>query len=167
MQSVQPSEIGDRWGRRPRSLAVASRAGGLALSLGLLLLLAASPAISDGARTIHGLATANLHLSRAEGSTLIETGPVSGVIVGRAQARLKTGSSYTGKFTMSTAAGTITGLGKATPSKAGRFQSFRGSFRAVSGTRLYAHVRGEAALYGVFDRRTDSVVVQTVGTLTY
>jgi hypothetical protein len=139
----------------------------LALSLGIVLLLASGPAISDSARTIHGLATANLHLSRAEGSTLIETGPVSGVLVGRAQAWLKTGSSYTGKFTTSTKAGTITGLGRATPSKAGRFQSFRGSFRAVSGTGLYAHVHGEAALYGVFDRRTDSVVVQTVGTLTY
>jgi hypothetical protein len=137
-------------------------------ALGLaVLLLASRAATSEGSRTIHGLATAHLHLVRAEGSTLIERGPVSGALVGSAQAALKTGAAYTGKFTMSTAAGTITGTGQATPAKAGRYQSFRGSFHVVSGTGRYAHVHGEARLYGVFDRRTDSVVIQTEGSLAY
>jgi hypothetical protein len=153
-------------GRRPR-VARTWQATTATLGVTIGLLLAASPAISAGVHTIHGLATAHLHLTRAEGSTLFETGPVSGVLVGRAEARLKTGSSYTGDFTMSTSSGAITGIGRATPSRAGRYQSFRGSFRVVSGTGRYAHVHGEAALYGVFDRRTDSVVLQTVGTLAY
>ena len=130
-------------------------------------MLVVGPTTSDGARTIHGLATAHLHLVRAEGSTLIEKGPVSGVLVGSANALLKTGATYTAQFTMKTAAGAITGIGRAKPSKAGRFQSFRGSFVAVSGTGRYAHVRGQAQLYGVFDRRTESVVVQTLGSLAY
>lgn len=141
--------------------AIATLCGALAL------MLVAGTSVSDGARAVHGLATAHLHLIRAEGSTLIEKGPVSGALVGSAKALLKTGSSYTAEFTMSTAAGAITGIGRATPAKAGRYQSFRGSFRAVSGTGRYAHVHGEAHLYGVFDRRIDSVVVQTEGSLGY
>jgi len=136
------------------------------LCIGTLLLLFGT-AVASGARTIHGLATAHLKLVKAEGSTLIEKGPVSGALNGSAQARLKTGSSFTGQFTMKTAAGSITGVGRATPGKAGRYQSFHGSFRVVSGTGRYAHVHGEARLYGVFDLRTDSVVVQTEGTLAY
>jgi hypothetical protein len=135
------------------------------LCVGTLLLLGAAGASS--ARTIHGLATAHLKLVKAEGSTLIEKGPVSGALDGSAQARLKTGSSFTGQFTMKTAVGSITGIGRATPGKAGRYQSFHGSFRVVSGTGRYAHIHGEARLYGVFDLRTDSVVVQTEGTLAY
>jgi hypothetical protein len=157
---------------RPRSSATKAARRGLrvtaaALGVAAISIVVAIPATSAAASTIHGLATAHLHLAKAEGSTLIETGPVSGVLVGRAEARLKTGATYSAEFTMSTAAGTITGIGRATPSKAGRYQSFRGSFKALSGTKRYAHIRGEAQLYGVFDRRTDSVVVQTVGTLTY
>jgi hypothetical protein len=166
MRSVRSDEVcvPGRWRRRAGRVWLATI---LALGATATSMLLAGPAISAGARSIHGLATARLHLTRAEGSTLFESGPVSGVLVGRAQARLKTGASYVGEFTMTTSKGAITGVGLATPSKAGRYQSFRGSFRVLRGSGQYAHVHGEAALYGVFDRRTDSVVVQTVGTLTY
>ncbi len=157
MRAVQSDEIGGRASRLAPAV--------LCAAMGLVLALGASA--SEGSRTLRGLATAHLHLVKAEGSTLTEKGPVSGVLVGSAQALLKTGASYTANFTMSTAAGAITGIGRATPSKAGRYQSFHGSFRAVSGTGRYAHVHGEARLYGVFDRRTDSVVVQTEGSLSY
>jgi hypothetical protein len=167
MSNVRPTEIGVFQRIMRRRIARPLRAAMLGIGMALGLTAALRPAVSEGVRTIHGLATAHLHLTTAEGSTLVETGPVSGVLVGRAQARLKTGASFTGEFTISTARGSITGTGHATPAKAGRYQSFRGSFRVVSGSRLYAHVHGEAGLYGVFDRRTESVVVQTLGTLTY
>jgi len=123
---------------------------------------------ANAAREIHGLATAHLSLQKAEGSTLIETGAVSGAIDGSVRARLQTRSRrFWAEYTISTRAGSITGTGTATPSGSGRYQSFHGSFRVTSGTRLYAHVRGEARLYGVFDRQRDSVVVQTVGSLAY
>ena len=59
------------------------------------------------------------------------------------------------------------GGGRATPHGSGRYQSFSGSFQATHGSGRYANVSGHAGLYGVFDRRTDSVVIQTTGTLTY
>jgi hypothetical protein len=168
MPAVQSTEMRGPAGIPRRRGARGATPWGPALAVtALALAVLTTPALSAGGRTIHGLATARLRLAQAEGSTLVETGPVSGVIVGQVQARLKTGASYTGEFTMKTASGSIKGVGRAKPSMAGRYQSFRGSFRVVGGSGRYAHIHGEAALYGVFDRRTDSVVVQTLGTLAY
>ncbi len=128
---------------------------------------AARTAVAYAARTLNGTATAHLHLVRAEGSELIEEGPVSGVLVGTTRAELSTGAIFTATFTIHAHGGSITGHGHATPHGSGRYQSFSGSFNATNGTGRYAHVSGRAGLYGVFDRRTDSVVIQTTGTLTY
>ncbi len=142
---------------------------GTMLAAALSAVVAMLPTVqASAASEIRGLATAHLSLRRAEGSTLIETGRVSGAISGSVRARLNTRSrQFTAAFSISTSAGTITGTGSATPSGTGRYQSFHGSFRATSGSGRYAHIRGEARLYGVFDRQTDSVVVQTVGSLSY
>ncbi len=114
-----------------------------------------------------GTANAHLHLVKAEGSQLIEEGPVSGVLVGSTRGELVTGAVFTASFTIHTRAGSISGHGRATPHGSGRYQSFSGSFLATGGSGRYAHINGRAGLYGVFDRRTDSVVIQTTGTLTY
>jgi hypothetical protein len=120
------------------------------------------------ARTLSGTATAHLHLIEAEGSKLIEEGPVTGALTGTARAELHTGAVFKATFTIHTHAGSITGEGRATPHGAGRYQSFSGSFRATSGSGRYAHINGHAGLYGVYDRRTDGVVIQTTdGTLSY
>jgi hypothetical protein len=124
-------------------------------------------ALAHAARTLNGAATARLHLVRAEGSELIEEGPVSGALAGSAHAELITGAVFTANFTIDTHGGSITGHGHATPHGSGRYQSFSGSFQATHGTGRYAHISGHAGLYGVFDRRTDSVVIQTTGTLSY
>jgi hypothetical protein len=122
---------------------------------------------AHAARTLDGNATAHLHLVKAEGSQLIEEGSVSGALAGSARAAMHTGAQFTASFTIRTREGSITGHGQATPHGSGRYQSFAGSFTATSGTGRYTHVKGRAGLYGVFDRRTDSVVIQTTGTLTY
>jgi hypothetical protein len=133
-------------------------------------LLAIGGALSSvaSARVLEGTATAHMHLIRAEGSELVEEGPVSGALVGSAKAELHTGAVFTASFTIRTSAGSISGHGQANPHGSGRYQSFSGSFVATGGSGRYAHISGHAGLYGVFDRRTDSVVIQaTGGTLTY
>ncbi|HSZ12702.1 MAG TPA: hypothetical protein VK790_01540 [Solirubrobacteraceae bacterium] len=119
------------------------------------------------ARSLNGSATAHLHLVRPEGSMLIEEGPATGALAGSMHADLHTGAVFTGTFTIHTGGGSIDGHGKAVPHGSGRFQSFSGSLLVTGGSGRYAHVSGHAGMYGVFDRRTDSVVIQTTGTLTY
>jgi hypothetical protein len=153
--------------------AVRLSASALAILMSALLLgaagssAAARSAVAYAARTLNGTATAHLHLVRAEGSELIEEGSVSGALVGTARAELSTGAIFTATFTIHAHGGSITGHGHATPHGSGRYQSFSGSFNATNGTGRYAHISGRAGLYGVFDRRADSVVIQTTGTLTY
>jgi hypothetical protein len=89
------------------------------------------------------------------------------VLSGTARAELHTGAMFTATFTIRTREGSITGQGRATPHGSGRYQSFGGSFVATSGSGRYKHVSGRAGLSGVFDRRTDAVVIQTTGTLNY
>lgn len=128
---------------------------------------AEGPAKAHAARSQSADATAHLHLIRAEGSQLFEEGPVSGALAGSMRAELNTGAVFTGSFTTRTNGGSIKGHGVATPHGSGRYQSFSGSLRVTGGSGRYAHVNGHAGLFGVFDRRTDTVVVQTTGTLTY
>lgn len=124
-------------------------------------------AIAHAARSLSATTTAHLHLVRAEGSQLFEEGPVSGVITGSMHAEFNTDVVFSGSFTTRTRGGSITGRGRATPHGSGRYQSFSGSFVVTGGSGRYAHVNGRGGLYGVFDRRSDSVVVQTTGKLSY
>lgn len=124
-------------------------------------------AVARAARTVDGTATGRLHLLRAEGSELIEEGSFSGALNGSASADVETGAIFRGTFTIRTRKGSISGHGTATPHGAGRYQSFGGSFMATGGSGLYKHVHGRSKLYGVFDRRTDSLVLQTSGSFTY
>jgi len=119
------------------------------------------------ARSLNATTTAHLHLVKAEGSELFEEGAVSGALRGSMRAELKTGAVYAGSFTTRTHWGSIRGHGTAAPHGAGRYQSFSGTFIVTGGTGRYTHVSGHAGLYGVFDRRTDAVTVQTTGKLSY
>lgn len=119
------------------------------------------------ARSLNATTTAHLHLVKAEGSELFEEGKVSGTLPGSMQAELKTGAVYTGSFLTHTHGGSVKGRGTATPHGSGRYQSFSGTFIVTGGTGRYTHVSGRAGLYGVFDRRSDAVIVQTTGKLSY
>jgi len=127
----------------------------------------AAGARARAAGVLAGEATARLHLVGVEGSELSEEGPVSGVLTGSARGKLHLGAVFTASFTIRTAGGSVTGHGTAAAHGAGRYQSFAGSFTATGGSGRYAHIRGRAGLYGVLDRRTDSVVIQTTGRLAY
>ena len=154
---------------------MAERALGLTIAVGAPA--AASPsagangarptAPAHAARTLNASDTAHLHLVKASGSTLYETGSASGALPGSMQANLNVGASFTGSCTIYTSHGTIKGHGTASPHGSGRFESFSGSFVVTGGTGRYAHAHGHAGLYGTFDRRTYAFVIQTTGTLSY
>lgn len=123
---------------------------------------------AHASRALSGTATASLHVVKLDGSALIEEGHVTGILTGTARAQLHAGEAdFYGTFTLRTPNGSISGKGTATPHGLGNIQSFRGVFTATSGTGRYAHIHGHAGLYGTLNRRNDSVVVQTQGTLQY
>lgn len=156
--------LGLMWGGDARRI---SRAVALAATTALLVGVTMG---TTWAATLSGTATAHLHLvPPIEGSTLYEEGPVTGALTGTVKARLQTGATFAGQFTIRTRSGTITGRGSGDPHGSGRYQSFSGSFLATGGTGRYARIHGHANLYGVIDRRTDAVTIQTVGNgkLTY
>jgi hypothetical protein len=143
------------------------------LGAAAVVLLAGPPVSNAGsltarvASTLDGTATAHLHLVKPEGSQLIEEGPVSGALSGSARGDFYTGAQFTGTVTIRTHAGSISGRGRATPHGSGRYQSFTGTFTLTGGTGRYTRAQGHVALYGVFDRRSDSVTIQTVGSFSY
>jgi hypothetical protein len=111
--------------------------------------------------------TAHLRLLKAIGSLLIEEGSAGGTLPGKANVRMTVGSSVSATFSIATRAGTIYGNGSASLHSTGRYASFGGRLSVSRGTGRYAHARGSGKLYGVIDRRTDAVTVQTIGTLRY
>jgi hypothetical protein len=111
--------------------------------------------------------TGHLHLLKAFGSTLLEEGAAAGTLPGLAKVRLLVGSTVIASFTIQTKYGTIYGSGRAALHSSGRYASFGGSLSVSHGTGSYAHAHGSGKLYGAIDRRTSSLTVQTVGTLSY
>jgi hypothetical protein len=161
---VKPFAIGAKRNRGPVVAVLVILVVAVAAATGAA---AEFDAAAHAARSLRGTAEARLHLVKAEGSRLIEEGPVSGAITGSARGDLVTGAAFKADFTIHTRAGSISGEGRAAPHGAGRYQSFAGSFTVTGGSGRYAHINGRAGLYGVFDRRTDSVVIQTTGKLNY
>lgn len=98
---------------------------------------------------------------------LLEEGSATGDLPGKMRAHLTVGASFSGTFVIFTASGTIKGRGTATPRGSGRYESFRGSLVLTGGTGRYAHAHGSAGLYGVFDRTTYRLTIQTTGRLSY
>lgn len=111
--------------------------------------------------------TGHLHLLKAFGSVLLEEGAAAGTLPGLAKVRLLVGSTVIASFTIQTKHGTIYGSGSAALHSSGRYASFGGSLSVSRGTGSYTRAHGSGKLYGVIDRRTSSLTVQTVGTLSY
>jgi hypothetical protein len=144
---------------RPFQLAVALSAT-LAFSTSLASTTVASRSVSVND-------TGHLHLLKAFGSVLLEEGAAGGTLPGLAKVRLLVGSTVIASFTIQTKYGTIYGSGRAALHSSGRYASFGGSLSVSNGTGSYARAHGSGKLYGVIDRRTSALTVQTVGTLSY
>jgi hypothetical protein len=128
---------------------------------------AAAPLLGQDARALSVNDTGHLHLLKAFGSVLLEEGAAGGTLPGLAKVRLLVGSTVIASFTIQTKSGTIYGSGRAALHSSGRYASFGGSLSVSHGTGSYARAHGSGKLYGVIDRRTSSLTVQTVGTLSY
>lgn len=120
------------------------------------------------ARTLNATDTAHLHYISSSGSLLFEEGSASGTIPGKMQAHCDVGPTLTASFTIAVhGGGAIDGHGTAKAHGSGVYESFAGTLTVTGGSGRYAHARGHAGLYGVFDRRTYTLTVQTTGRLLY
>jgi hypothetical protein len=120
------------------------------------------------ARTISGADSAHLHLLHQDETLLFEEGKATGVLPGRMHAELRVAQhQFSGTCTIYTNGSSITGHGVATPSGSGRFQSFSGTLTITGGTGRFRGAHGQTGLYGTFDRRTFSLVIQTTGNFSY
>jgi len=165
---------------------VATAAGGFAILAAGLALVGSAPShaarlqpaadtyhaarlqpLAYAAHYLNGTATSRLHLVRPNGAQLYEEGPVTGALPGWMKATVSTGSAVTGSFDIGTHGGTIDGRGTAVPHGTGRYQSFSGTLTVTGGGGRYVHARGQAGLYGTFDRRTYALVIQTTGRFSY
>jgi hypothetical protein len=129
---------------------------------------AKNPAHAHAAHVLSGNENTALHLVHANGSTLYEEGRASGSLPGTVHAWLHIGATFVGRFVFYTRSGAISGHGSA-KSHQGRYPyvSFSGTANITSGTHRYIHVRGSLGFYGVMNRDSSAVQMQTRGTLTY
>jgi hypothetical protein len=161
---------------RPTRRGIVSTAAALALTAACAhVAIAAKPAptapiAARAARTLTVNDTGHLILLHASGEILSEVGPVSGTLPGAANVRLDVGSEHvTASFTIRVrGGGSITGTGHATLHSSGRYTSFGGTLSVTRGTGRYAHAHGAGKLYGVIERKSEDLTVQTrEGTLHY
>ncbi len=130
---------------------------------------AGAAARAEAARRQRLTDTAFLKRASVEGSVVFERGSAAGLLPGYMRARLDT-NGFRASFTLETHGGTLKGHGSATLCEnrcSGRYESFRGTLVIDGGSGRYVHARGRGGLYGVFDRQTYGLEVQTTGTLSY
>jgi hypothetical protein len=156
--------------RRPTRRGIASTGAALALAAAcahVAIAAARTPAAPPAARAARALSvndTGYLHLLNSSGSILTEEGPVSGTLPGTARVRLDVGENVTASFTIRVrGGGSISGHGSAALHSSGRYSSFAGTLLVTRGTGRFAHAHGAGKLYGVIERRTDALTVQTRG----
>ncbi len=128
---------------------------------------AGSPPSARAAHTLQATDTAHLHYIHSSGSLLIEEGSAAGTLPGTMRASVRVGPTTSGSFTIYNRYGTIRGRGTAKLHGSGTYESFAGTLVAEGGTGRYAHARGRAGLYGLFNRRTYALTVQTTGRLLF
>jgi hypothetical protein len=140
----------------------------LPLVLALLPAVGAMPrAVADSARSERLSLDARLHYVNARGSYLIEEGRASGPLAGIVRAKIKITADISGSFTFYPWGGSIRGQGFGKLHESGIYASFGGTVTVLGGTGRYAHAHGGGGLYGVYNRKTLGVEIQTTGTLSY
>lgn len=127
----------------------------------------APPLPAHSAHVLSVTDSAHLHYVKAPGASLLEEGAATGGLPGTVKVRLVVGATVTATFTIYTHSGTISGNGSGTLHGAGLYASFGGTMSVSHGTGKYAHARGHGGFYGVLNRDTDALTVQTTGTLSY
>jgi hypothetical protein len=153
--------------------AILGRPLALALAFGVVSVPAVYAARSvrvdaHPARTLNVTDEAHLHLTTTAGELLEEEGQATGALPGKIRARFRVGATVSGSYTFyPRGGGSITGSGSAHLHSTGVYASFGGTLRIGHGTGRYAHAHGTGGLYGVVNRHTDALTVQTTGRLSY
>ena len=106
------------------------------------------------------------HLTYRKSSGL-EEGTATGTLAGSVKIHFEIGPPVKATFTISTPRGSISGTGAATLHSAGLYASFGGTITVTRGTGRFAHAHGHGGLYGVVNRHTYALTVQTTGSLSY
>ena len=119
------------------------------------------------ARTLNITDTAHLRYRGTSGSSLIEEGPATGGLPGTVKVRFDVGASVAASFTISTPRGALTGHGSGLLHSSGKYASFGGSMTVTRGTGRFTHAHGHGGFYGVINRQSYDLTVQTTGTLSY
>lgn len=105
--------------------------------------------------------------SKATKTELYEEGTATGTLPGTVRGECNIGYEIVCNVTIYTHLGTIRGHGVARPHNTNTYESFAGTLDINGGTSRYTHAHGNAGLYGVFNRRTYALTVQTAGLLSY
>lgn len=120
------------------------------------------------ARTLNVTDEAHLHVTHSDGELLEEQGPATGALPGTVNVRFRIGASVWGTFTIyPRGGGSISGQGSGRLHSAGAYASFGGTTSVDHGTGPYARVHGQGGFYGTVNRRTNALVIQTTGRLSY
>jgi hypothetical protein len=154
------SKPGRRW-------TVAAAAAGLLFAATTLAPADAYRPQASAAHVLNAKDEAHLHLTGTNGSLLREEGLATGEIPGTVKASFIIAANVTATFTIYTHGGSISGHGTGTLHSTGLYSSFGGALKLAGGTGRYKHAHGSGGLYGVINRKTDALTVQTVGRLVY
>jgi hypothetical protein len=111
--------------------------------------------------------TAHLRYLTARGAYLLEEGSASGPLAGIVKARVRFTADISGSFAFYPHGGSISGYGSAKLHESGPYVSFGGTVTITGGTGRYVHAHGGGGLYGVYNRRTLALTIQTTGSLSY
>jgi hypothetical protein len=118
-------------------------------------------------RTLNVTDEARLHYHESAGSSLIEEGRATGGLPGAVKVHFTVGPTVSASFTISTSRGALIGHGSGVLHSSGEYASFRGSMSITRGTGRYLHAHGHGGFYGVLNRKTYALTVQTTGSLSY
>jgi len=139
-----------------------------AFCLAMLRTQASGAPIASSARTLNVTDEAHMHLTGTAGSVLIEEGSAKGALPGTVKVRFTVGATVSGSFTIyPRGGGAISGEGSAQLHSTGTYASFGGSMSVNHGSGRFAHAHGHGGFYGTVNRRTDALVIQTTGRLSY
>ena len=93
---------------------------------------------------------------------------MTGTLPGSVRVRFNIGAVIIASFVLYPhGGGTLTGHGSGELHSSGRYSSFGGTMAVTGGSGHYQHAHGTGGFYGVVNRKTFALVVQTRGTLHY
>jgi hypothetical protein len=109
-----------------------------------------------------------LNQSKSAGQLLVEEGTLTGQFTANVTARFSITSNATVNIAVyPKGGGSISAQGSETVHFSNAYATFSGLATVTHGTGRYAHAYGKSRFYGVLNRKTNAVTLQTVGKLYY